>query len=571
MGLVTSALYIGKSALLTYQSALQVAGQNITNAGSANYARQTPVLTGLPGVRLPEGFVSGGGVQMSALRRNVDEALENRLRRGISDEESALVEQQVLGRIEALFNELTEYDLSSLLNQFFNSWSDLQNTPQDMSARGVVVTTGSALAESFQRMRRDLVASYDELNERINPLVSQVNQFSQQIADLNVQIVQYEAGGNAPAAALRDQRDAVLQDLAKLVEVRIYAQVDGSVNVFAGNDPLVQAGQWRELTVRSEMVDGLPTSRVRFADNNIMVDVRGGELEGIVNSRRQHVLQQVDNLDALALALIQDVNLLHSEGQGLVGWTSLTGTYGVLDAAVALNTADNGLDMTAVNGSFLVTVTTGTGDSARSEMTAVHVDLDGIGADTTLNDLSSLLDAIDGISASVTADGRLKIEASGADTTFSFSEDSSNVLAALGINTFFGGRGASDISVNDLLVGSPELVAAATEHSQGDGSNAGRLASLATNTSATLGSMSLLDHYGTVVGASAVAAQAAVNAVSAADVIVGSLKAQRESVSGVSLDEEAIRLMQYERSFQGAARYVMVVDELINELLGLVR
>ncbi len=571
MGLVTSALYIGKSALLTYQSALQVAGQNITNAGSPNYARQTPVLTGLPGVRLPEGFVSGGGVQMSALRRNVDEALENRLRRGISDEESALVEQQVLGRIEALFNELSDYDLSSLLNQFFNSWSDVQNTPQDMSARGVVLTTGSALAETFQRMRRDLVASYDELNERIGPLVSQVNQFSQQIANLNVQIVQYEAGGRSPAAALRDQRDAVLQDLAKLVEIRIYAQVDGSVNVFAGNDPLVQAGQWRELTVRSEMVDGLPTSRVRFADNNIMVDVRGGELEGIVNSRRQHVLQQMDNLDALALALIQDVNLLHSEGQGLAGWTSLTGTYGVLEAGVALNTADNGLDLSVVNGSFLVTVTTGTGDSARSEVTQVHVDLDGIGADTTLNDLSSLLDAIDGISASVTADGRLKIEASGADTTFSFSQDSSNVLAALGVNTFFGGRGASDISVNELLAGSPELVAAATEHSQGDGSNAGRLASLATEISATLGSVSLLDHYGMVVGAAAVAAQAAVNAVSAADVIVGSLKAQRESISGVNLDEEAIRLMQYERAFQGAARYIMVVDELINELLGLVR
>ncbi len=571
MGLVTSALYIGKGALLTYQSALQVAGQNITNAGSPNYARQTPVLTGIPGVRLPEGFVSGGGVQMSALRRNVDEALENRLRRGISDEESALVEQQVLGRIEALFNELSDYDLSSLLNQFFNSWSDVQNTPQDMSARGVVLTTGSALAETFQRMRRDLVASYDELNERIGPLVSQVNQFSQQIANLNVQIVQYEAGGRSPAAALRDQRDAVLQDLAKLVEIRIYAQVDGSVNVLAGNDPLVQAGQWRELTIRSEMVDGLPTSRVRFADNNIMVDVRGGELEGIVNSRRQHVLQQMENLDVLALALIQDVNLLHSEGQGLAGWTSSTGTYGVLDAGVALNTADNGLDLSVVNGSFLVTVTTGTGDSARSEVTGVHVDLDGIGADTTLNDLSSLLDAIDGVSASVTADGRLKIDASGADTTFSFSQDSSNVLAALGVNTFFGGRGASDISVNALLSGSPELVAAATEHSQGDGSNAGRLASLATEISATLGNVSLLDHYGMVVGAAAVAAQAAVNAVSAADVIVGSLKAQRESISGVNLDEEAIRLMQYERAFQSAARYIMVVDGLIDELLGLVR
>jgi flagellar hook-associated protein 1 FlgK len=201
----------------------------------------------------------------------------------------------------------------------------------------------------------------------------------------------------------------------------------------------------------------------------------------------------------------------------------------------------------------------------------VDIDLDGIGPDTTLDDLAAtLLDPIDGITASVTADGRLIIESESTDATFTFSEDSSNVLAALGINTFFSGRSALDISVNDLLEGSPQLVAAATQNVEGDGSNAGRVASLATATSATLGQMSLLDHYGTVVGAVAVAAQASVNAVAAADIIVDSLRAQRESISGVNLDEEAIQLMKFERAFQGAARYVSVVDELINELIGLV-
>jgi flagellar hook-associated protein 1 FlgK len=241
--------------------------------------------------------------------------------------------------------------------------------------------------------------------------------------------------------------------------------------------------------------------------------------------------------------------------------------YRVEDAGAALNTADNGLDLLPRNGSFLIRVTDASGTSRVSQ---IEVDLDGIGADTTLNDLAGLLDGVDGVSASVTADGRLRIQAD-SGCSFTFSQDSSDVLAALGINTFFAGRDASDIAVNPLLAGAPQLLAAATENLPGDGSNAGRLAALATEASATIGGMSLLDFYGTAVGAVAVAAQAATTAVSAADVIVGSLQAQRESVSGVNLDEEAVMLMKYQRAFQGAARYVAVVDELINELIGLIQ
>ena len=57
----------------------------------------------------------------------------------------------------------------------------------------------------------------------------------------------------------------------------------------------------------------------------------------------------------------------------------------------------------------------------------------------------------------------------------------------------------------------------------------------------------------------------------AANSIMTSLQAQRESISGVSLDEESIQLIKFERAFQGAARYVSVVDGLIDEMLNLVK
>ena len=115
MGLVNGALQIGRSALMAYQSALQVVGNNVSNAGSASYTRQTPVLSPYVGVPLPEGFMPGGGVALSALQRNVDGALVDRLRVATGDQAGALSQQETLSRIESVLNELSDTDLSTLL------------------------------------------------------------------------------------------------------------------------------------------------------------------------------------------------------------------------------------------------------------------------------------------------------------------------------------------------------------------------------------------------------------------------------------------------------------------------
>src|SRR4029453_4875740 len=102
MGLTTGALQIGKNALLAYQSALQVVGNNISNAGSPNYTRQTPVLTPILGAPTPEGTLPGGGVTLSSLQRNVDASLEDRVRLAIGDQADSLAQQQTIGRIESV-------------------------------------------------------------------------------------------------------------------------------------------------------------------------------------------------------------------------------------------------------------------------------------------------------------------------------------------------------------------------------------------------------------------------------------------------------------------------------------
>ena len=111
MGLVNNALFIGRSALTAYQSALQVVGNNITNASNPNYVRQNPVLARVQGIGTPMDWMPGNGVQMAQLQRHIDEALEARLRNAFGDRQSAATEQRGLERLEAIANELSDTDL----------------------------------------------------------------------------------------------------------------------------------------------------------------------------------------------------------------------------------------------------------------------------------------------------------------------------------------------------------------------------------------------------------------------------------------------------------------------------
>lgn len=568
MGLITSALQIGKSALMAYQAALQVVGNNISNAGSASYARQTAILNPSMGVPLPEGFTPGGGVALSALKRNIDDALENRIRRSIGDQYDALNQQQALGRIEAVLNELSDTDISSALQGFFNAFSALQNTPHDNGARGIVLTAGDTLVREIQRQRTDTLLLRDELNGDIEDAAGKADDLARQIATLNSQIVDVESATHGDAGALRDQRDLLLRELSEFVQVEVREQPNGSVNVYLGNEPLIQDGIYRGLVATLDVTNGEPRMTARFADTQAPVSLTGGKLAGLVAARDEHVMGHVQELDKLAATLIREVNKVHAQGRGLVGMSVVNGSYDVLDPNAALNSTNAGLDAPPRNGSFQITVRDKAGGA--ETVATITVDLDGVGADDSLNSLVAQINAkVGNVTAVTTSDNRLQITA-GDGYEITFGQDSSNVLAGLGVNSFFTGAGAQDIAVNPALVANSRLIAAGRSASEGDGTNAAALAALAGLSLDSLNGQNLIEYYNTLATTVAVKSASAKAGVDAADVIASTLTAQRESISGVSLDEETIAMLRLERAFQGSARFTSTVDGLIQEMLQLV-
>jgi flagellar hook-associated protein 1 len=399
-------LNVGKSALATHQAAIQVTGNNIANAGNADYTRQTSRITPTKDQQIRPGIFVGTGVDLTGIQRNIDEALEGRIRGSISDNDAAGTTEQWIGRVESMLNELSDDDLSTHLSTFFNSWSNLANKPQDMGLRQVVVQNGDTVASWLHDLRGQLASLQSDVDGRLKGQVEDADQLAQEVADLNTQIVLSEGGTSGQANGLRDQRDAVLKQLSQLVDVRAIEQQNGTLNIYVGSDPLVINGDSRGLTLKNETVDGEVMPVVVFKQDDGNVRMTSGQIGALIGVRKE-IGGYADELDTLAGNVILELNKIHASGQGLDGFNSVAATNTVTDSTVALNDPKTGLPFKPTNGSFVVHVK----DRASGLVTStlVEVDLDGLnGDDTTLNDLAAAIDGVANISAT-NASGLLKV------------------------------------------------------------------------------------------------------------------------------------------------------------------
>ena len=576
MGLLNSALQIGRSAILSYQGALQAIGNNISNVGSPDHTRQSLDLDPLQGAMIAGGLHPGAGVALTNIQRNIDESLEARVRVAIGNRQMADTHRSSYAHLEALFADVNGTGVSSRLVDFFHGFNELQNNPEDLATRDLTITSGILLAESLRDLRTQVASLGEDIDEQISGMVQKADEIARDIARLNSEITTTETGRRGQANALRDQRDGLLRELSELFDVTVREQPDGALNVYVGNEALIQGDVTRGLVAVTNSDGEFTRTSIRFADTNQEISVQGGRLAGLIAGREEAAFRRIAVIDELAAAVIYDVNRIHADGQGNVPYKKVTGTYDVLASDVSLVSSSAGLAFGPQSGSFFVTVL----DDATGTPVAHRVDvvLDGSVDTMTLESLvQAINDQTSGITASITTDHRLSIEA---DDGFSFvfgydgqqpRSDTSGVLAALGINTFFAGTDARNINVNETLINQPSLLAGASVFISGDGSNAGKIALLDTQTSQRFGDASLVQFFNAISNSVASSTSGANAQWEAADSVLASLRAQKESISGVNLDEEAISLVKFQRAFQGAARYISVVDRLIGELVSIIR
>ena len=562
-----SALQIGRTSLLSHQAAIEVAGNNLANVATEGYHRQRIDLVPIGDNNIGNGLFVGRGVQIGEISRAIDTALEGRLRSSFSEQQASIVSRDILAQIQDLQNEFSDIDLSSQLSTFFNTWSELANTPNDLSQRNIVIQQAKSLANYVNDLGEGLRTIRDQVDSAIGLDAQAVDDLLTQIESLNQSITLAE-GGQGESHSLRDQRDQLINELSEYIDVSTLELPSGAVDVFVGSTPIVLNGRSRGIDVRTESVDGELQIEVVVRADQTVLDASSGALGARIAARYGTVTDAIDTLNSFANNLIFEVNRLHTQGQGIEGYQSLTSTEAVDDSTLALTDPDAGLNFTPTHGSFEISVTQLS--SGLRSTTSIDVDLDGIGADTSLDDLAAAINAVGNISASVTAGGQLRIQAATGDFEVSFGNDTSGVLAALGVGTFFTGSRASDIGVNAAIDENPALLAATQDHQAGGNTNAVAIAGLRDQPLDALGGLSLTQTWSRHVENFAIRLGQAQQQVDADTLVYENLQAQQQSVSGVNADEEAINLLAYQRAYQGSARFLTVVDELMQTLLQLV-
>jgi len=576
MGL-TSALHIGRSSLVVSQAAIQVAGNNMANAATKGYSRQVANLLPARGQRFGSNSFIGRGVLLESIGRQVNEAVRSRLRSAISDESAAQVDQDLLGQVEAVLGELSDSDLSTQLNAFFNSWSELANTPNDATARNLVIAEGETLSTFIQRQRNDLVDMRSQTEKLLRGDVLHADELLTRIAQVNEAISGAEQG-RGEAGGLRDQRDILLSELSELMDTTIVEQPSGSVDVLVGSIPVVLGNQSRGIEVKVNNVDGKNEFTVNTKVDGTKLDVQFGTIGSRLAQRDSMIQPTIDDLDSITNALIYEVNRIHSQGQGLTGYTEVAGSmpFTPTQADLPLNDPDLDWPFTINNGSFEISLTNL--DSGQRETTVIHVDLDnvndsglpGFEDDDTLNDVIAKINNISGISAELDPEGRLRISSGSDRDVISFSNDSSGLLAAAGINTFFTGTNAGDIGIDSTIKGDPSHLAVGLNHIDGDNQAAVEIALLQDKPLSQLGDISVRDGWLATVSNIGVQGSAAAVRLQSATLVRQSVESQDLATSGVSLDEESMNLMTFQRQYQASARFVSVVDQLTQTLLNIV-
>ncbi len=321
-------LSITAHALGAQQAGVQTAGRNLSNVNNAAYARQRVNLSDRTQIQTALG-TQGTGVEALGIEQIRDSFLDANVTAEVS--RTALLESQqsAYSRAETSLGEQVDRSagsgsisdasqsttgISSSLNDFFNGWEGLSANPTDSGARQVLLQKAAVLADKFNTSDQRLAGLQADLTSAVTAGVSNVNGLLKQIAGLNKAIGAAEAGAPGSAVDLRDQRQALLESLAKQMDftTQPLAGSSGQIEVLArdgsgGTFALVQGDAVRGglSFTGSGFTSGVPP---------VALALQSGSLVGNLTARDGAVAGLRDNLRNAAQQLAGSVNAAYNPG-----------------------------------------------------------------------------------------------------------------------------------------------------------------------------------------------------------------------------------------------------------------
>ncbi|MDW7745247.1 flagellar hook-associated protein FlgK [Halomonas sp.] len=540
----------GLSGLNAAQSALNSTSNNISNVYTPGYNREV--------TQLGEGR-AGGGVQVNDIQRQFNQYVASQLNAATSKSSALESYNQQVEQIDSLLAD-RDAGLAPLMQNFFSAMEDLASAPSDPAARQGVLGAADTLTAQFRSFDGYLQDMQEGINGQIADEVTQVNNATEQLADINREIALARARSGEAPNSLLNQRDHMVHELNERMDIRLNIQDGKTYNISLPNgQPLVAGTQHYSLEAMKAPNDPERTVLGYRDSNNDLValdedTLTGGTLGGLMDFRSETLDKTQNQIGQLAVSFAGELNAQHALGADLDG--------------------EQGGDLFRI-GEPQVYSYAGNADPGATATASFD--------EAQLNKLRAT-DYEVRLTATPPGEGDFEVVRKGSgevvDTTF---DNDTNTLSFGGINLEFtnlsGAQAGDRFEVQPLRRAAAEMktaiddldkIAASGNADFGTGNNVNALEMQALQDKLTVGgSASFSGAYGAMVSDVGNRTNIVQANLDAQQGLTKQLEAVQQSESGVNLDEEAANLIRYQQFYQANARVIDTGTTILDTILGL--
>lgn len=508
-------LEISKRGLVAQQTALNTVGHNISNANTPGYSRQRVNMQAARPIPYP-GMTNdmspgqtGTGVIVKDITRLRDEFLDRQFRNESKYVGYYEARMQTYSKIETILKEGTgeeKIGLQPAMDRLWGAWQDLVNGAESGEVREEVVGYAKGLVDVFDHISRSLKEYQADLNNLTNIKVQEINSIADRLSEINAQIARLKPHGYA-TNDLDDQRDYLIDQLSKLVDVEVSPGTSGMVNVrIAGGQDFVIGTAVSPLVATPNPTTGMydvtmaggafaPTS------GSLLETLESRGMVGANSALTGVIPDMLAKFNALAEVISKEINDLHRNGTNLAEIK-----YAADPNADPANPPKSGLP-------FFV---------SKKWVESRNGDLSGV-------DFSTV--------------------------------DMNEVYP----------KDADDLMVNPLITANTDLLAAAGKPPSGiaDGSNAQAIANLKNKLigSGFPNTTTIDGYYASIIGELGVQGQQAENLFNTKSYTMNHVDFRRQSVVGVSLDDEMVDMIRFQQAYAAAARTITTMDQMLDKII----
>ncbi len=641
---MSALMSIGKTAMFANYAALQTASNNIANANTPGYSRQTAQLADSPGQLTGVGFF-GKGVTVTTIARSYDSFLTHQAVASGSNAAADAARLDKLSQLEEVFP-IGKQGIGAAAGNLLNAFVDVSNNPSDSSARQVVLGQAQELSFRVRAAGDQLSTLQAGVTQDVKASVASLNTMAGQVANLNAQIAATKGTGQPPNQLL-DERDRLVGQISSVINVTSIQADDGSVGLFIGG------GQNLVLGANANTVGAVPDT---FDPSKVMLtmtegavqrlippdSLAGGSLSGLLKFQNEDLAAAKNLVGQLATAVAGAVNKQQSLGLDLgqparvgapifsVGAARVLAASGnsgnaalslVVDDASKVQASDYAMsfdgsaytltrsnDKTAVPGSPFTAAQLAAG----VRFDGVTLQLTGGAANTSdrfvlqpvavaAQNMQTVLASPNGIAAASPFTGSVAVDNKGTATIASLTAVDPSYNGALsGTLAFTSATGAftwtpsaglpvtgqwtagSPIAINGIelqLAGVPQLgdkiTVAPTVSVSSNNGNALAFAGLGDRgivaasggAGNSAGGQTVTGAYAAALADIGVRVQGGKTASTISTAAANHAETARSNKAGVNLDEEAAKLIQFQQSYQAAAKILQVAQQIFDTML----